>query len=81
MKRHVKKILHITIGILLVVLGVLGLVLPLLNGTILLILGAIVISFESSYVEKKLQSLTKKNATLYALYLRLEKFVRKVFKA
>jgi uncharacterized membrane protein YbaN (DUF454 family) len=75
-----RKIMHLSVGFLVVLLGIAGLVLPILNGTLLLIIGFIIISFESPYVEKKLFTLTQKNKTVHALYLRLEKALRVFFR-
>jgi uncharacterized membrane protein YbaN (DUF454 family) len=75
-----RKIMHLSVGFLVVLLGIAGLVLPILNGTLLLIVGFIIISFESPYVEKKLFTLTQKNKTVHALYLRLEKALRVFFR-
>ncbi len=79
-KRTLQKIIHITIGILLLIIGIIGLVIPILNGVIFLILGLILLSFESSYVEKRLASLTEKNKFTKELHYKLEKFLRKIFK-
>ena len=75
-----RKIMHLSIGFLIILLGIAGLVLPILNGTLLLIIGFIIVSFESPYVEKKLFILTQKNKTIHLLYLRLEKVLRKFFR-
>ncbi len=75
-----KKIIHLTLGILFLLIGLAGLVLPILNGLLFLILGAIIISLESSYVEKKLLLIVKKNAHVYAFYSKLDAFARKVLK-
>jgi uncharacterized protein YqgC (DUF456 family) len=75
-----RKIMHLTIGILVVLIGIAGLVLPIINGTLLLIVGFIIISFESPYVEKKLFILTQKNKFIHSMYLRLEKILRNFFR-
>ena len=80
MINNFRKIINIFLGVLLLILGVVGLVLPVLNGTIFLIIGFILISFENPYVEKKLFSITQKNATIHKMYLKLDAFLRKFFK-
>jgi uncharacterized protein YqgC (DUF456 family) len=79
LKKNLRKILHIVLGITLITLGLVGLVLPILNGILLLIIGFIIISFESEYVEKKLHHFTKKNVTIHSLYHKLEGILRKFF--
>lgn len=74
-----RKILHILLGLTLLILGLAGLVLPILNGTIFLIVGFILISFESPYVEKKLQNFASKNKTIHSIYLKLDVILRKIF--
>ena len=80
MIHNFRKIFNILLGVFLLLLGLLGLVLPILNGTILLIIGFILISFEYPYVEKKLFSITQKNALLHKWYLKLDAVLRKFFK-
>lgn len=79
LKKNLRKILHITLGVTVIILGLAGLVLPILNGIVLLIIGFIIISFESEYVDKKLHHLTKKNMTIHSLYHKLEGALRKFF--
>lgn len=74
-----RKFTHIILGSLLILVGIAGLILPILNGTIFLIVGFILISFESPYVERKLQELTSKNKLLHKYYLKLDGFLRKHF--
>lgn len=75
-----QKILHITLGVFLILVGIIGLVLPFINGTVLLIVGFILISFESPYIEKHLSRLTQKNKLTHSLHLKLEIFLRKIFR-
>jgi uncharacterized membrane protein YbaN (DUF454 family) len=78
--RHLKRTVHIFIASVLIVVGVCGLVLPILNGTIFLLLGFILISFESPYVEKKLEKLTHKSKFTKELHDKLHTWMRKIFK-
>jgi uncharacterized protein YqgC (DUF456 family) len=75
-----QTVLHIFTGIPLILLGILGLVLPVLNGTVLLIIGLIILSFEYPYIERKLFTITQKNKVIHALYLKLEKIMRRIFR-
>ncbi len=45
MKKKIKKILVLTIGIIFIILGILGLFLPFLQGILFLIIGLILVSF------------------------------------
>ena len=74
-----KKILHISVGIILLIVGIFGLVLPILNGIIPIILGLIIISFESNALEKKLIALSKKNQRSEHFYKMLSNKMRKLF--
>ncbi len=75
-----RKFLHIILGIFIVILGVAGLVLPIINGTVLLIVGFILLSFESLFVEKHLNNLTKRNSFIHGIHLKLDVFLRKLFR-
>lgn len=75
-----RKIMHLSLGILIVLIGITGLVLPIINGTLLLIVGFIILSFESPYLEQKLFTLTQKNKLIHSIYLRLEKGLRTFFR-
>lgn len=79
-RNTVRKILHLAIGIVFLIIGLVGLVLPILNGLIFILLGFIIISIESPYVERKLISLAQKNKIVHALYLKLEKIVKKILR-
>jgi uncharacterized protein YqgC (DUF456 family) len=80
MRNQIRKILYLLLGLSLILLGIAGLVLPIINGTILLIIGFIIISFESPTLEKKLYTLTQKNAIIHGLYVKIDRFLRKFFK-
>ncbi len=80
MRNQIRKILYLLLGLVLILLGIAGLVLPIINGTILLIIGFIIISFESPTLEKKLYTLTQKNAIIHSLYVKIDKFLRTFFK-
>lgn len=80
MRNQIRKILYLLLGLVLILLGIAGLVLPVINGTILLIIGFIIISFESPTLEKKLYTLTQKNAIIHSLYVKIDKFLRTFFK-
>jgi uncharacterized membrane protein YbaN (DUF454 family) len=79
MKRNLRRVINVTIGVLFLLLGVAGLVLPILNGLIFLIAGFIIISFESPTVEKKLFHITRKNGHIHAWHMKLDKWLRKIF--
>lgn len=76
---RIKKLIHLVLGILLIAIGVAGLVLPLLNGTLLLLLGFILLSFESKYVEEKLNKLAHKNTRIGEWYEKLARFMKRTF--
>ena len=78
--KTLRKILHISIGILFLIFGIIGLVLPILNGILFLILGFIVISFESPYVEKKLLALTRRHNGVHHWHIKLEKLMKRLFR-
>lgn len=77
---NLKKLLHIVLGISLIVLGIAGLVLPVLNGTLFLLLGLILLSFESTYIEKHLHALAKKNRRVDTGYEKLLAYMKKLFR-
>jgi uncharacterized membrane protein YbaN (DUF454 family) len=78
-KPLLQKILHLTIGITLVIVGIFGLVLPVINGFLTLLLGFIVISFQSTYIEKQLLTLSQKNKHVAYWYTKLLTKMRNVF--
>lgn len=80
MIRTTRKILHISLGLFLVCFGILGLVLPIINGTVLLILGFVIISFESVYVERKLNHFTRRYEATHKIHRFLDDKLRKLFK-
>jgi uncharacterized membrane protein YbaN (DUF454 family) len=80
MIKKLRKIMHICIGVLTLTLGIIGLILPIVNGTALIIIGLIVLSFESTYIEKKLINLTERHELLHKWHIRLDRFLRKVFR-
>lgn len=45
MKKKIKKIIILTLGIIFILLGLLGLVVPLLQGILFLLIGVILLSF------------------------------------
>lgn len=73
------RIINWVLGSLFLTVGVAGVILPILNGTFFLVLGLILISFESTYVEKKLHQITSKTALTHKLHLYLENILRKYF--
>lgn len=74
------RILKLLLALILLLVGIAGIILPIVNGTFFLILAFILISFESKYVKHKLHALTKKNKTIHALHLYLEKIMIKLFR-
>jgi uncharacterized membrane protein YbaN (DUF454 family) len=58
----------------------LGLVLPILNGILFLVLGLIILSFESPYIEEKLERFSKKNKHTREWYEKLHKFIKKLLR-
>lgn len=76
---NLKKLLHIVLGLSMITLGVAGLVLPVLNGTLFLLLGLILLSFESTYIEKHLHALARKNKRIDTGYEKLLTFMKKLF--
>jgi uncharacterized membrane protein YbaN (DUF454 family) len=77
---YLKKILHLSLGIILVILGFLGMVLPFIHGTIPLIVGLILISFESEWLEKKLTELASKNKRTKHWHEKLDVTLKGFFK-
>ena len=73
------RIINWVLGSFFLTVGVAGVILPVLNGTFFLVLGLILISFESTYVEKKLHFLTSKNTVIHKWHLYLEGWLRKYF--
>lgn len=80
MRKNIKEIFHITLGILCVIIGLAGLVLPILNGILFLLIGFILLSFEIPYVETQLSKYANKNKIVGVWYEKLNKWMRKVFK-
>ena len=56
MKRHVKRIVVLVIGWLLIAFGVIGLFLPVLQGVLFILLGLLVLSTESETAHRWLDS-------------------------
>jgi len=75
-----KRIAYICIACFLIIIGLAGIVLPVLNGLIFILLGLILLSFESPYIEYKLQQLSAKNPHVEKWYKKLDGFMRKIFK-
>lgn len=75
-----KRTFYIFIAFLLIFIGICGLILPILNGIIFLLLGFILLSFESPYIHRHLQRLASKNEQLSRWYLKLDTWMRKIFK-
>ena len=77
---YLKKILHLLLGIILVAIGLLGMVLPVIHGTIPLIVGLILLSFESTWLEKKLLHFSSKNKHTKHWHEKLELILKKFFR-
>ena len=61
MKRHVKRIVVLVIGWLLIALGVVGLFLPVLQGVLFILLGLWVLSTESETAHRWLENARKRH--------------------
>ena len=78
--KNIKKLVHITLGLLLLVIGLFGLVLPILNGLIPLLLGLILLSFESKHLEKRLDTFARRHPLLDRWYTIMTKKLREFFR-
>lgn len=68
------------LGFVLVVIGLIGMILPVIHGTIFFLIGIIIISFESTYIERKLLQAVHKNEKLTQWHKKLDSFLRKFFR-
>ena len=61
MKKEIKKIIRITIGIILIIVGVFGLFLPLLQGIALIIAGLYLLHYKplTKFVKKQIKKFKK----------------------
>ncbi len=75
-----KRIAYILIACFLIIIGLAGIVLPILNGLIFILLGLILLSFESPYIEYKLQQAAAKNSYIEKWYTKLHSIMKKIFK-
>lgn len=77
---RIKKIFRITLAVVLLLVGIFGLVLPILNGVIPIVIGLILLSFESKYLEGRLEHFARKNHHVEHWYHRLAKRMRTFFR-
>jgi uncharacterized membrane protein YbaN (DUF454 family) len=78
-KLYLKKVMHITLGVILVIVGILGVILPFIHGTLPLFTGLILLSFESIWLEKKLLHLASKNKYAKKIHATLDTKLKDFF--
>lgn len=78
--KSIKRTFYILLSLLLIIIGIFGLVLPILNGILFLLLGFILLSFESPYIHHHLQRLAAKNVIINTWYIKLDNWMRKIFR-
>ena len=81
LKRHAKRVLVITLGVIFVLLGLAGLVLPLLQGWLFLAIGALLLSMYSPTLRGFIHRHTTKYPRIHAFVERAEGWTTKVFGA
>ena len=79
MRRNIKEIFHVILGIAFIFIGIAGLILPILNGVIFLLLGFILLSFEFPFIESQLSKNAHRNERLGIWYEKLNRWMRKIF--
>lgn len=74
-----KKVFHITFGLILITIGIAGLILPILDGVTFLLLGFILLSFESPFVEAHLIRLAHKYDSTGKWFDKLDDWMKRKF--
>lgn len=76
MKKKIKKILILALGIIFILLGLLGLVLPLLQGILFLLIGVLLLSFYFPQTSTILKRYLHKHPHLVEKIEKIEKKVK-----
>jgi uncharacterized protein len=80
-KRNLKRILVLTLGIFFIVLGLAGLVLPILQGWLFLLIGALLLSMYSPAIRSSIDRRTAPYPKIHAFVERAQGWIVKVFGA
>lgn len=78
MKKKIKKVLILTIGIGFILFGLLGLLLPLLQGILFLIIGFMILSLYFPKIRFHIQKHAQKNKHSFSMFNKAEKWIAKV---
>lgn len=78
MQKKVKKVLVLTVGIILIILGLFGLVLPFLQGIIFLAVGFILVSFSFPKVRLWVNKYTERYPHLFSIINKTEAWINKI---
>jgi len=76
-KKKIKKILILTLGIIFILLGLLGLFLPFLQGIFFLIIGFMILSLYFPKIRLHMQKHTHKYPRFFSLIDKAEKWIAK----
>ncbi len=75
MRRHIKRITFIVVGVLFVLLGFVGIVLPVLQGFLFLAIGLIFLSISSPRFRVWIESHTRRYPKVHAVIEKLERWI------
>ncbi len=73
MKRHIKRVATLSLGLFFILLGIVGLFVPFLQGILFLFVGLLILSKESKTAQTILEKLEAKYPRLYARVLKYSK--------
>jgi uncharacterized membrane protein YbaN (DUF454 family) len=77
LKTKYKIVVRVLLACVLIIIGLMGMVLPVLQGIPFLIAGLIVLSTDFPYIERKIESLVKKNANIEKMYKKIHSIIKK----
>ncbi len=77
MRKNIKKVLVLTIGIIFIILGFLGLVLPFLQGILFLVLGLMLVSLCIPEVRLFINKHAKRYPKLHPIIRKVESWILK----
>lgn len=80
MRKQIKKISLIAVGILLIIFGIIAMPLPVLPGFIFILVGILIVSFEYPTLALWLEKMSKKNEKIAQGYSKALEELQKFFK-
>jgi len=75
MRKHTKRILVLSLGVIFVVLGLVGLVLPFLQGFLFIAVGLLLLSLYSPTIRDWMDKHTKRYPTLHTMVQKVEGWI------